>query len=407
MNFANASVAIAVLSIFVIPMGTELGWNRAEIAGAASLGAILGAVLAPLSGWLVDRFGSRLMLVLGGIIITAACFYLSVVQTLLGFYVAFTLARASELGLITVGTSTAMGKWFLLYRGRVTGLIFFAESAGIIALAPITQLVISIGDWRIAWIVTGGWMLVIGVVPSALFMRRQPEDMGLSVDGRPTYKAPRSNLAVSNEERRIEETSWTIGQVLRTPTFWLLLMSLFAVSIGTSGVGVHLVPHLMQQGLSVQSAVGAISVMFTAGALASLALGFASERVSPRLLMALAYLLVAVSLAILIVADSLAETYLFAVTNGIATSAFFILPLLLCSSYYGRASLGFIYGVSKAVQVSGLAIGPLVAGLAYDTTGSYRNAFIWFALLALVSSLIILVARRPTLTGSNAEALHT
>ena len=137
--------------------------------------------------------------------------------------------------------------------------------------------------------------------------------------------------------------------------------------------------------------------MFTAGALASLALGVASERVSPRLLMAAAYLLIAVSLAILIAADTIVETYLFAATNGIAITAFFIMPILLCSSYYGRTSLGMIYGVSKAVQVVGLALGPIVAGLVYDATGSYQIAFIWFALLAGASSLIILMARRPTI----------
>ena len=396
-NFANASVAIAILSIFVIPMGDELGWSRTEIAGAASLGAILGATLAPMSGWLVDRIGSRLILVVGGIIIATACIYLSAVQTLLGFYTAFTLARAAELGPIGVGTSTAIGKWFLRYRGRATGLIFFAESAGIMALAPIVQMVISIGGWRMAWIVLGVWMFAIGVVPAALFIRRQSEDIGLSVDGGTQKKAPRSSLVVSAKDREIEEISLTLGQALLTPSFWLLLVTLLIVSIGTSGVGVHLVPHLTQQGLSAQSAVGAISVMFTAGALASLALGVASERVSPRLLMAVAYLLIAVSLAILIAADTIVETYLFAVTNGVATTAFFIMPLLLCSSYYGRTSLGLIYGVSKAVQMAGLALGPLVAGLAYDTTGSYQIAFIWFSLLAGVSSLVILMARRPTI----------
>jgi len=135
----------------------------------------------------------------------------------------------------------------------------------------------------------------------------------LSVDGRLPIKAPTSSLTVSTDERLTGEPTWSIEQVLRTQAFWLLLTTLFVVSIGTSGTGVHLVPHLTQQGLSAQSAVGAISVMFTAGALASLGLGLASERVSPRLLMALAYLLVAVSLAILISADTITETYLFAV----------------------------------------------------------------------------------------------
>jgi MFS family permease len=407
-NFANASVAIAILSIFIIPIGNELDWSRTEIAGAASLGAILGAAFAPISGWIVDRIGSRLILVVGCIAIAAACLYLSVVQTLIGFYIAFTLARASELGVTSVATSTAIGKWFLLFRGRATGLIFFAESAGIIVLAPIIQFVIGTEGWRMGWVVLAGWMFAIGVLPSALFMRRQPEDMGLNVDGRLRNVASESGRTDSTNERDSkrdkqedqEEVSWTFAQALRTSTFWLFLISLFVVSIGTSGIGVHLVPHLIQQGLSSQSAVGAISVMFAAGALASVALGFASERISPPILMILTYLLVAISVGILLVADTIPLTYLFAITSGTATIAFFIMPLLLCSSYYGRASLGSIYGVSKAVQVGGLALGPVVAGLVYDTTGSYQRAFLWFGLLALGSSLLILIARRPTLPKS-------
>ncbi len=400
-NFANAAVAIAILSIFIIPIGNELGWTRTEIAGAASLGAILGAAFAPISGWVIDRVGSRVILVVGCIIIAAACLYLSVVQTLVGFYIVFTLARASELGITSVGTSTAIGKWFLLYRGRTTGLIFFAESAGIIILAPIIQMIIGAEGWRMAWVVLAGWMFAIGVIPSALFMRRQPEDMGLNVDGRVRNVASETGLPASNNNRDSkEEVSWSFAQALRTPTFWLLLISLFIVSIGTSGVGVHLVPHLIQQGLSSQSAVGAISVMFAAGALASVALGFAGERISPRILMVLTYLLVAFSIGILLVADTIPETYLFAITSGTATTAFFIMPFLLCSSYYGRASLGSIYGVSKAVQVGGLALGPVIAGLVYDTTGSYQGAFLWFGLLAFASSLLILIARRPTIPKS-------
>lgn len=397
-NLANASAAIVILSMFVNPMGDELGWSRTEIAGAVSLGAVLGALVAPPSGWLVDRFGSRLVLVVGGIVITLACLYLSVVQALLGFYIAFAAIRASDLGVISVGTSAAIGKWFLLFRGRATGLVYFAESAGIIVLAPIIQVVINVGGWRTAWVVMGGLMFVVGVVPAALLMRRQPEDMGLIVDGRASIRTPETYAAVSSDKRQTEEVSWPVSQMLRTLTFWLLLVSLFVVSIGISGVGVHLVPHLTQQGVSAQTSVGAISVMFAAGALASLAVGVVSERVSLRLLMALTYLLVGISLLILIAADTIIETYLFAITHGFAMTAFFVMPILLWPSYYGRASLGFIYGISRAAQVGGLALGPVVAGLVYDTTQSYQSAFVWFAILAGISSLIFLFVRRPTLS---------
>ena len=88
-GFANAASAISILTIFVVPLSEEFGWGRAEIAGATTVGAILGASLAPFVGRLVDRFGSRVILVISGTVIGLACLYLSVMHTLVGFYLAF------------------------------------------------------------------------------------------------------------------------------------------------------------------------------------------------------------------------------------------------------------------------------------------------------------------------------
>ncbi|HZA22901.1 MAG TPA: MFS transporter, partial [Dehalococcoidia bacterium] len=163
----------------------------------------------------------------------------------------------------------------------------------------------------------------------------------------------------------------------------------------TSGIGLHLVPHLTQQGLSSTATVGAISVMSTSGALGALILGVTAERVSPRLMITLAYLLGAVTVAILLMADTLAETYLFAVLQGLVGNGINTLAPLLWASYYGRGSLGSIYGLSCAAQVSGFAIGPLASGIVYDATGSYRSAFIYFAILAVGAAVIVLASRRP------------
>jgi OFA family oxalate/formate antiporter-like MFS transporter len=397
-EFANAATAIGILTIFVNPMTQEFGWSRTEVAGATSLGAILGAVLAPFSGRLVDRMGSRLVLVVGGTVVCLACLYLSLAQTLLGFYLAFTLSRISDQGLIKIGASTTVGKWFLRYRGRATGLVFFAGAAGVIFLAPAVQVIISTWGWRVAWMVLGGLMFFLGVVPSALVVRRQPEDLGLTIDGvAHNQRASTSDPSLGDKEvSRDGEISWSLGQVIRTSAFWIILVSLFIVSSATSGIGLHLVPHLTQQGLSAPAAVGAISIMSTSGALGALALGLMAERISPRLMITLAYLLGAVSMVVLLMADTLAETYLFAVLQGLAGTGVNTLVPILWASYYGRASLGSIYGLSRAAQVSGFALGPLVSGIVYDATGSYRSAFIYFAFLAVVAAVIVLAFRRPT-----------
>ncbi|MFB3076743.1 MAG: MFS transporter, partial [Lysobacterales bacterium] len=397
-EFANAASAISILTIFVIPMGEEFGWSRTEISGATSLGAIFGAALAPISGMIVDRLGSRLVLALGGLVVAGACFYLASAQTLIGFYIAFTFARTADQGLIKIGTSPVVAKWFRRYRGRAIAMVFFGGALGIIILAPVVQLVISTWGWRAAWVMLGGVMLVLGVLPSALVIRRQPEDLGLMVDGAQIDQAVIGDTPTSSSQDLPPpdgEAEWPLRYVLRMPSFWLLLLSLFAVSTASAGVILHLVPYLTEQGLSSRSAVTIISVFSASGAAATLAVGFISERTSPRLLMFLGYLLAATAMGVLVITDNLAKAYLFAVLQGAAASWINVLAPILLASYYGRQSMGSVFGIVRAGQVIGFALGALIAGVVYDSTGSYENAFILFVVIAMASSLLILLARRP------------
>ena len=400
MEFANAASAISILTIFVNPMTDEFGWSRTQISAATSLGAVIGASLAPFTGRIVDRIGSRFLLALGGIVVALGCLYLSAMQTLLGFYVAFTIVRIADQGLIKIGAPTVAGKWFLRYRGRAIALVFFAGSAGIIVMAPIVQLVIDAWGWRASWILLSGVMLLLGVVPCSVLVRRQPEDLGLMVDGQPGLDAvgeKASDALPIDPAPPVGEVNWTLGQVIKTPTFWLIITALFVVSTASSGVSLHLVPHLTQQGLTPRSAVGVISLMSSSSAAAILALGFLAEKVSPRLLMASVCLLLAVSIGVFLVADSLLEAYLFAVLQGIASGGLNTLGPILWADYYGRRSLGSIHGISRASQVAGFALGPLILGVAYDATGGYQTALFYSALVAVSSSFLVLSSRQPRL----------
>jgi MFS family permease len=389
-EFANAASAIGILTIFVIPLTEEFGWSRTEISAVTSLGAILGASLAPFSGRLVDRIGSRWVLTLGGILVAVACVYLASVQTLLGFYVGFTIVRTADQGLIKIGAAPAVGKWFQRYRGRAIALVFFSGSAGIMVMAPVVQLAIGAWGWRPAWLLLAGVMAVLGIIPSFAFIRRQPEDYGLVMDGGPGPAADETPAAKGDG---LEQ--WTLRQVVATPSFWLILVSLFLASTAGSGVTLHLVPHLTQQGLSTGQAVGVISVMSTASAVGILALGFLAERLPPRLLMACVCLTTVVDIAVLIFADNLAKAYLFALLHGVASGGLNTLAPILWASYYGRGILGSMHGLSRAAQVFGFALGPLILGIAYDRWGSYQDALIYLAVLAVISFGLVVAAKRP------------
>ncbi len=398
-EFANAATAISILTVFLNPMTEEFGWSRTEFSGATSLGAILGAALAPLTGMMVDRLGSRILLAIGGLVVAAACFYLATAQTLVAFYIAFTLARTADQGLIKIGTSPVVAKWFRRYRGRAISMVFFVGMLGVIILAPVVQVVIGAWGWRAAWVMLGGLMLLLGVVPSALIIRRQPEDLGLLVDGAPSKQPSVDHAPTIISDGRPPgdgEAKWPLRFVIRTPSFWLLLFSLFGVSTASAGVILHLVPYLTEQGLSSGSAVTIISIFSASGAVATLTIGFLSERLSPRLMIFLGYLLAAISMVVLIRVDNLAEAYLFAVLQGVAASGINVLAPILLASFYGSGSMGSIFGITRAAQVTGFAIGPLISGVVYDSTESYQNAFILFVFIAVTSSLLVLLARRPT-----------
>ena len=392
-GFANAASAISILTIFVVPLSEEFGWGRAEIAGATTVGAILGASLAPFVGRLVDRFGSRVILVISGTVIGLACLYLSVMHTLVGFYLAFTASRIADQGGVKIGTSVTTGKWFQRYRGRATGLVFFAETAGIIALAPLIHLVISQWGWRPAWVTLAALMFVLGVLPCALWVRRQPEDMGLTIDGdrRPATGSDDDPSMSPGMVRH--EQSLTLRDAAGTWGYWLALGSLFIGSNATSGVGLHLVPYLTEQGIGTAAAVTAVSVMATSGAAGALLAGAAGDRLSPRWVMVALNLIGAVALGLLVSVDTLLDTYVFVVLLGLASTGINTLAPIMWARNYGRRSLGAIQGVGRSAQVLGFAIGPLASGIAYDATGSYRAAFVVMAALALLAGALMAASR--------------
>jgi len=241
-------------------------------------------------------------------------------------------------------------------------------------------------------------MGLVGVLPSALIVRRQPEDIGLRVDGASLYEAqglPAADAGVPGQASLDLEPRWRLGQILRTPTFWLLLVSLFVVSTASSGVVLHLMPYITERGISSGSAVGIISVFTASGAVSTVAVGVLSDRTPPRLLMVVGYLLSASAMGMLIVTDTLPEAFLFAVLQGTAASGINVLAPILLASYYGRWAMGSIYGITRAAQVVGFALGALISGVVYDSTGSYRDAFTLFLVIAVASSLLVIIAKRP------------
>ena len=398
-NFANGATAIGVLTVFILPFTQDFGWTRTQISAVTSVGAILGAIVAPFIGRMTDRLGARLPLTLGGVFIVLATLCLASMQSLIGFYLAFGLARLADQGFVQASSPPAIAKWFQRYRGRAIAVLFFVTSLGGVTLPLLVQVVINVWHWRVAWLVLGGIMLCFGLVPCALWVRRQPEDLGLLVDGvtrvQPSVP-PRTGVGnARHADFRDAEMSWQLNEARQTSTLWLFLVSAFIIGIASTGVALHIVPYLVQQGVTSMAAVGAVSLGFLASGIGNLLWGYAADRLSVRFLLGLAYILRIASLAMLLVTDSVPEAYGFALLQGFADGGIRTLTAVLLADYYGRQHLGAIYGLSRAVQVAGFALGPLVSGITFDLTRSYYGAFQAFLVLSVIGTVLILLARPP------------
>jgi MFS family permease len=383
-GFARQGPAVAVLSVFVVPMTAAFGWSRTEIAGAVSLGGVLAAIISPMLGPTLDRRGARLVLcvaVLGTGLSTMA---LSLIQSLLAFYLLFCFARMNWAGPFDLGLYSALNNWFVTRRAVATSIANLAQMSGLVALPIIAQLAMRDGSWRDGWIAIGGTVLVVGFVPVWLFLVRRPEDVGL---------APDRAYLVSH--RPPAEPRFSRVQAMRTQAFWLLSGYTVLVFPVQAGVSLHQAPHLIERGLSPIVAATVISFFSAMSAAASFGVGFLPRRWPIRYPLLLSAGLLSLGSFGLIGVDAAEQAYFAAGLFGLGLGGIMTLLPMTWADYFGRESYGAIRGVALSLQVLAQAAGPLLSGALRDWSGNYTGSLIVFGVLAAIAAVAALAARRP------------
>ena len=391
-SVVRQAAAVATLSIFIVPMTSEFGWSRTGISGAVSLGAVLGALVAPFIGPLFDRHGSRTLLVASAVAVSACCIALAGTQGLLWFYVAFGISRLMFSTPFEIGTTTAITKWFVRRRSRAMSLLVMSTGAGLTVLPLVVAAAIAIAGWRAGWLSLAVIVIVLGILPQWFLLARRPEDIGLRPDG-DTVDPDASAAALRAAGGR--EIDFTRRQALRTSTLWLMMVYSLLVFPVQAGVSLHQAPHLIERGISPTVAATIVSSFSLAGVVSSLVFGYLGDRVPVRAALAVSAALLALGAVTMRDVDGPLLGYAAAVLFGTGIGGILTMIPVAWADYFGRAHFGAIRGITLPAQVGGQAIGPLAAGVLHDLTGSYASGLGVFAVLSLLAAAVALATRAP------------
>ena len=383
-GFARQGPAVAVLSVFVVPMTDAFGWSRMEIAGAVSLGSVLAAFVSPALGRLLDRRGSRLILCAAVLGTGFATMALSLTQSLAMFYLLFCFARMNWAGPFDLGLYGALNSWFVARRALATSIATLAQMSGLVAMPIIAQLAMRDGGWRSGWLAIGATVLIVGFVPVWLFLVRRPEDVGLVPD-----------RIVAGANPAPSEPRFSRAEAMRTRAFWLLSLYTVLVYPVQAGVSLHQAPHLIERGLSPIVAATVISFFSATSAVASFGVGLLPRRWPLRYVLLVSAVLMSAGSFSLIAIASAEDAYLAVGLFGFGLGGIMTLLPVAWADYFGRESYGAIRGVVLSVQVMAQAVGPLLSGALRDWSGNYTDSLLVFGVLAALAAVAALAARRP------------
>lgn len=382
---------------FFLPLTRDLKLSRARTSFVFSATRLESGIEGPFIGWAIDRFGPKMMMLVGGVL--AGLGYILIGVAVHGFW-SFFLIYVFVLSLgFTTGffqpLIAAFNLWFIRQRSVVNGSMGSGFRLGGFVWAPVVAFFLLRFGWRPTAIGVGVFILA-SVLPLALVVRRSPESMGLLPDGDKPQGAA-SGLAVARSPWRAQTRAthdFSVREALRTRTYWMFTLAAGMRTLAGGAIMVHIIPMLVWKGLSEQAAANLFGLTALVAAPLALAWGFLGDRWPAHRVYAVSVGFAALGLAVLTWGTEKWHLYLFAVCWGFSESG---IPLTfsIMGNFFGRKSFATLRGIQTAVFAVGGFATPVFAGWVYDRTGSYLLALAPGVVAMAVSVPLFLALTQP------------
>jgi MFS family permease len=396
-GFVTMAVGVNARTAFSLlfpAMLDEFGWDRGLTAGAFSFGFLVSAVVTPFVGRLMDQRGPRLVIEIGVFAMGVGLLLGSLVREPWQLYLTLgALAGGGVNCLAYTGQSLYLTNWFVRRRGLALSIAFSGVGIGSITILPWFGWLIDTAGWRSACIWLGVLVIVL-LGPLNLLLKRRPEDIGMMPDGI-AQDSPLADRSANIVDHRWAAVDWTLRRAVRTGRFWWIALAYFCGLFSWYAVQVHQTKYLIEAGFAPSLAAWALGLVSLVAVPGQIAFGHLSDRIGREWVWTIGncgFVVCCLALIGLQAMPSAALLYLMIVAQGtLGYSLTSVMGAIPAEIFEGR-HYGSIFGTVMLAAILGGAAGPWIAGVLYDTTGSYAVAFWIAAACSVVSMLAIWLA---------------
>ena len=391
-NFSTMATGNLNFGLFVLPMSNALNMSRSQFGWTQTTRRVSASLSSFVVGRLIDRYGPRIFIPVSALAIGLCLFLVSRATSPWHIIVLFGVVGVS--GLATpngIVTSVPVAKWFLRKRGKALAIATTGLGIGGIVFLPFTQFLISNLGWRGAWSALALIFFFIAAPISLIFLRRQPEDMGLVVDG--DKVSP--DHSDTGKENPLVEIQWTVKEALHTGALWKLMFVFAVTGMAQGGASVHRIPYWIERGFDAHIVSYAFSADAAGAATMALISGWLADRFPIRYIAGISF--VGFTVAIFLMICGFDAVFLFAstITFGLSVGAGMVVHSYIFASYFGREFLGAIRGIVMPVNLISAGLGAPIVGYMHDGMGTYTSA--WGLLISLyaIGALVVVTVTPP------------
>lgn len=375
----TAGVSFYVMPVMIEPMMADTGWSLTRVSSGVTVWGLSAAILSPLLGMLIDRYGARRMMIFGNLFSFAATIALSHVTTVPQFYVVMALMPIGAMCNTFIPVGILVAHWFIKKRGIATGIAMLGLGIGGAVAPLLTNGLLESYTWRDTYSILAFGFL-IALLPTIVFVRN-----------------PDQNEEAAYAEKMQEDidpsNDLTLGEAVRTRSFWSLGLGDMLTGTIFSLLTLQLVVFLSVDLGDRDTATIVLSVFLLLLAGGTLVFGPLADVLSLHRVLVFCYFLPAAALIFLAFGGATWMAFSFAILAGLAGGGrAAVFPLALVNSF-GETHMAAIWGLSNSLFMLGNALGPLVGSYLYEQTDSTRAVYVLCILTLLVSTGLIALVR--------------